>query len=88
LTSGKVRRIFPGGDGLQGVDVLREIQSGPGLEQHIEVIRAALNIGDLNPEGLRYVVNLGFQEIHIPIIDIDRSPVLDALHKMVVQGIA
>jgi hypothetical protein len=47
----------------------------------------ALNIGDFNPKGLRYAVNPGLQELHIPVIDKDRSPVLDALHQMVVQGI-
>src|SRR5690606_24166531 len=78
---------LPGGDGLEGVDVLREIQGGTGFEQHVEVVRAALDVGDLNPEGLGYTVDLGLQEIHIPVIDKDLSPVLDTLYQVVVQGV-
>ncbi|MBR1369063.1 hypothetical protein RJ53_05935, partial [Methanocalculus chunghsingensis] len=66
---------------------LREIQRRSRLEQHVEVIRAALDVGDFNPEGFRDAVDLGLQEIHIPIIDKDSSPVLDTLHQMVVQSI-
>src|SRR5690606_24744967 len=66
---------------------LREIQGGTGFEQHVEVVRAALDVGDLNPEGLGYTVDLGLQEIHIPVIDKDLSPVLDTLYQVVVQGV-